>query len=94
MQFEWDNFKAWKNLKKHGVSFEEASTVFGDPLSLTVADPLHSFSEERFITIGSSARGKTIVVIHVQKGDNIRVVSARRATKRERKVYEQGKKNS
>ena len=88
--FEWDENKAGSNLAKHGVSFGEASTVFGDPLSLTIPDPDHSQAEDRFIIIGSSHRGKFLVVVHTERGDSIRIISARRAGKRERKAYEEG----
>ena len=88
--FEWDETKAGANLTKHGVSFEEAATVFGDPLSLTIPDPAHSQAEDRFVVIGQSHRRRLLVVVHTERGDNIRVISARRASKRERKVYEEG----
>lgn len=88
LTFEWDNNKALANLKKHGVSFEEASTVFGDTLSLTVPDPLHSHAEDRFVTIGMSSSGKLLIVVHSDRGDRIRIVSARTATTKERKDYE------
>ena len=88
INFEWDSDKAGANLSKHGLSFEEASTVFADPLSLTIGDPLHSSGqEERFITIGTSYQGTTTVVIHCDRGENIRLISARRATRRERRTY-------
>jgi uncharacterized DUF497 family protein len=91
LNFEWDDNKARINLAKHRISFEEASTVFGDPLSLTIADPEHSEVEERFIIIGQSHQGKLLVVVHTERGDNIRIISARRATRRERKAYEEGR---
>ncbi|MEE8484205.1 MAG: BrnT family toxin [Nitrospinota bacterium] len=91
IRFDWDKNKAKRNVAKHKVSFEEASTVFGDRLSITIEDPIHSSIEERFITIGSSFRGRMIVVIHCDKGDAIRVISARVATRGERKTYEEGK---
>jgi uncharacterized DUF497 family protein len=87
--FEWDNNKAQQNLKKHVVSFEEASTVFGDPLSITIEDPLHSVNEERFVIIGKSYLQRTLVVVFTEKGYNIRIISARLATSRERKTYEE-----
>ena len=90
LSFEWDENKAKSNLAKHGVSFEEASTVFGDPMSLTVPDPAHSQAEDRFIIIGQSHLRKLLVVVHTERGDNIRVVSARRASRKERKTYEEG----
>jgi uncharacterized DUF497 family protein len=77
------------NLAKHGVSFEEAATVFGDPLSITIPDPAHSQAEARFVILGQSHWGRLLVVIHTERGDNIRVISARRASRRERKDYEE-----
>ena len=88
MQFEWDDTKADSNQRKHGVSFTEAVTVFGDPLSLTMFDPDHSAEEVRFITIGNAATSRLIVVSHTDRGSQIRIISARVATKRERKDYE------
>jgi uncharacterized DUF497 family protein len=90
MRFEWDRGKAKSNLSKHGVSFEEAATVFGDPLSLTISDPGHSDEEDRFVTIGVSSKLRTIVLVHTDRGDHVRIVSARLATTRERKDYEEG----
>ena len=89
--FEWDKRKAAANLRKHQVSFEEAATVFADPLSLTVGDPDTHLREERSITVGQSFRGRTIVVVHVDRGDIIRLVSARPATRREKKAYEESR---
>jgi uncharacterized DUF497 family protein len=88
MKFEWDKRKAISNIKKHGVPFEEASTVFGDPLSLTIQDPRHSSKEDRYVTIGLSAEFRIIVVIHTDRGDNIRIIRARLATKGEKNHYE------
>ena len=90
MQFEWDESKARANLTKHGVSFEEAVTVFGDPVSATIADPDHSRGEDRFITMGLSAGGNTVVVVHTNRGDTVRIISARQATTGERRAYGQG----
>ena len=90
LTFEWDSRKARSNLAKHGVGFEEASTVFDDPLSLTIPDPEHSKIEDRFVTMGSAFNGKLLVVVHTDRGDNIRIISARRASRRERKSYEKG----
>jgi len=89
LNFEWDADKAKSNLAKHRISFEEASTVFGDPRSLTIPDPVHSESENRFITLGTSHRGKLLVVVHTERGDNIRIISARVASRRERRNYEE-----
>ena len=90
LTFEWDTNKARRNLVKHGVGFEESSTVFGDPRSLTIPDPVHSKVEERFVTIGASHRGKLLVVVHTERGDNMRIISARVASRRERRSYEKG----
>jgi uncharacterized protein len=90
MRFEWDPRKAAANLRKHAVSFEEASTVFADDYSLTGADPDHSVGEERFITFGMSQSGRLLVVSHTEEGDTIRIFSARRAMRSERKLYEEG----
>jgi uncharacterized DUF497 family protein len=92
LEFAWDEDKAKTNLKKHRVSFEEASSVFGDPLALTIPDPLHSEEEERFITLGESHRRRILVVVTTDRGDSIRIISARVATRRERKNYEEGNK--
>lgn len=91
MQFEWDPRKAAENLSKHGVSFEEAATVFRDPLSATGRDPDHSEVEERFVTFGLSTQNRLRTVSHTeQEGDTIRIISARLATKGEREIYEEG----
>jgi hypothetical protein len=89
LRFEWDHAKALTNLEKHGVSFEEALSVFGDPLSLTVADPAHSQGEWRFVTLGCSNAGRLLVVAHTDRRGRIRLVSARRATRREALQYEE-----
>lgn len=88
--FEWDSRKARSNKKKHGITFEEASTVFADILSITINDPSHSSGEDRFITVGTSFNEKLIVVVHTEHDDIIRIINARKATKHERKQYEQG----
>jgi hypothetical protein len=90
LSFEWDEGKASANLAKHGVSFSEASTVFADPLSRTIPDPLHSDDEGRFIIVGESAAGRALVVVHTHRGESVRIISARKATPRERKDYERG----
>ncbi|MBW1699151.1 MAG: BrnT family toxin [Deltaproteobacteria bacterium] len=90
--FEWDPKKARLNLKTHGISFDEASTAFRDPLSNTIEDPLHSEGEERFVLIGKSIRGRLLVVVHTERGDRIRIISARLATNRERLKYEEDEK--
>ena len=90
LTFEWDARKARSNLRKHGVSFVEAATVFADPLTVTIYDPDHSSArEERFITLGHSVRRRAVVVVHCDRGDSIRIVSARLATRGERKQYEE-----
>lgn len=89
MKFEWDDKKAISNLKKHGISFEEASTVFGDWLAITIEDPLHSESEDRLIIIGKSELLNTLVVVHVERSEAIRIISARTASKNEQKIYEE-----
>jgi uncharacterized DUF497 family protein len=88
LTFEWDKQKSVSNLEKHGVTFEEASTVFQDPLSLTISDPLHSLEEQRFATIGESVEREILVVVHTQQERNIRIISAREATRKERRDYE------
>jgi len=87
--FEWDEQKARQNKKKHRVSFEEASTVFGDPLSITIDDPLHSHDENRYVTIGRSIADRLLVIVHTDRGERIRLISARIATRRERMTYEE-----
>jgi len=89
LTFEWDSRKARSNLSKHGISFEEASTIFGDSLSLTIPDPDHSITERRYITVGRAFNGKLLVVVHTDRGNNIRIISARPASRRERRFYEQ-----
>jgi uncharacterized DUF497 family protein len=90
MEFTWDPDKAESNVRRHGVSFHEASTVFGDPLSTTVPDPDHSTEEERYIIVGTSHRGRLVMVAHTEQGDRIRIISARELTRRERRQYEEG----
>ena len=89
MHWTWDPEKAKANFEKHKVSFEAAATVFGDPQSVTIPDPAHSHAENRFIILGRSHDGKLLVVVHTERGDNIRIISARRAGRRERKSYEE-----
>jgi uncharacterized protein len=86
---EWDPVKAKANWRRHGVTFEEAATVFDDPLSSTIPDPLHSQIEERSIILGQSVRRRLLVVVHTDRGDAIRIVSARVANAHERKTYEE-----
>ena len=88
MRFEWDEKKERANRKKHGVSFQEATTVFGDPFAATIPDPDHSRGEPRFITIGYSTGNRLVVVSHTEEDDNFRIISAREANLHERKTYE------
>ena len=88
MEFEWDREKAKRNLRKHKVSFEEAMTIFYEPLSATFDDPDHSTDEERLITIGYSSRSRLLVVSHTERGKTIRIINARPATAHERKRHE------
>jgi hypothetical protein len=90
LKFEWDRRKAASNSKKHGVSFEDAATAFGDPLSVTIQDPKHSNDEDRFLLLGETQDKKLVVVAHTDRNDTIRIISARPATGRERKEYEKG----
>ena len=90
MVYEWNAAKAKANRQKHGVSFEEAATVFLDPLALTFPDPDHSAAEAREITIGYTAGQRFVLVSHCQRGDRTRTISARKATKKERLQYEEG----
>lgn len=90
MDFEWDELKSETNEQKHGITFQEAMTVFGDALSLTGFDPDHSDVEDRFITMGTSVLGRLLVVVHADRENTIRIISARPATRRERKDYEDG----
>lgn len=90
MHFEWDNKKAERNLRVHGVSFDEAKIVFADPLFLTFADTDHSQEEQRFIIMGQSNEGRLLVVAYTERGQTIRLISAREATRRERQYYEEG----
>jgi uncharacterized protein len=89
LEFEWDPRKAELNLKEHGVSFDEATTVFRDTLSITIADPDHSDFEDRFVDIGMSHRGQLLVVSYTERKDRIRIISARPPTRAERKSYEE-----
>ena len=90
MKCEWDPSKAAANLRKHGVSFEEAATAVADDLAITGADPDHSRSERRFVTFGASSAGRLLVVSHTERGDRLRIISARIATRSERRLYEEG----
>jgi uncharacterized DUF497 family protein len=89
VNFEWDPSKAAQNRRKLGVSFHEAATAFGDPLALTYQDPDHSFEEQRFIAVGMSSAGRLLILAHADRGESIRIISARKATVHERTDYEQ-----
>jgi uncharacterized protein len=89
VNFEWDPGKARRNRRKHRISFLEAATVFGDPLAETYPDPDHSMSEQRFITVGMSSARRVLMVAHADRDENIRIISARKATAREREHYEE-----
>ena len=90
LTFEWDEAKASANARKHGVGFDEAATAFGDVLSVTVADPDHSLDEDRFILLGVTEHDRLAVVAHTVRGDGLRLISARLATAKERRGYEEG----
>jgi uncharacterized DUF497 family protein len=90
VRFEWDLKKGASNLRKHGVTFQEAATVFGDPLAITFEDPDHSKDEERHLTFGLSLRGRLIVVSHTERKNQIRIISARLMDRKERMIYEKG----
>jgi uncharacterized DUF497 family protein len=89
LNFEWDEKKAMSNRKKHGIDFDEAATVFFDPFSITIPDHAHSAEEQRYIDIGSSAKGRVLVVVYTDQGVNIRIISCRKATYSEREYYEE-----
>ncbi|MBA2591455.1 MAG: BrnT family toxin [Gammaproteobacteria bacterium] len=90
MEFEWDEEKGAANVSKHGVSFEEAKTVFGDPLYVDFYDPDHSDDERRYLIMGESNRGRLLMVSYAESGDAVRLISARQAAAAERKGYEEG----
>jgi len=87
--FEWDEAKAKRNLQKHGISFLEAQAVFNDPLLVTFEDEEHSNGETRYVSIGMSDRGRILAIVHVERNDRIRLISCRKATVREQRLYEQ-----
>ena len=89
LRFLWDPRKAGSNERKHGVGFQEATTVFDDSLSVTIPDPAHSVDEQRFLVLGLSIRRRLLVVAHSELGESIRIISARRANRRERRIYEE-----
>jgi uncharacterized protein len=90
LTFEWDDRKAEANFRKHRVLFEDAASVFGDPNAITIYDDAHYTKEERFVTIGLSMKGPLIVICHTDRGNKIRIISARKATAKERRQYEEG----
>jgi uncharacterized DUF497 family protein len=90
MEFEWDPKKATANVQKHDVTFQEAATVFGDPLAITFEDPDHSTDENRYITFGLSLQKRLIIVSHTERGGRTRIISARLMDRKERKIYEKG----
>ena len=90
IKFEWDTRKAQRNLRKHGIDFNEASTTFADTLSITIPDPDHSEDEERWLTMGLSSRQRLLVVVHIEEIETIRIISARLANRLERRKYEEG----
>jgi uncharacterized DUF497 family protein len=89
LRFRWDARKAAENVRKHRVRFDEATTVFDDPLSVTIPDPDHSVGEQRFLLLGVSTRGRLLVVAHSEREDSVRIISARRADRKERQTYEE-----
>jgi len=90
MEFEWDTKKATANVQKHDVTFQEAATVFGDPLAITFEDPDHSTDENRYISFGLSLQKRLIVVSHTERGGRTRIISARLMDRKERRIYEEG----
>ena len=90
LEFEWDPDKAARNLRKHGVSFDAAATVFGDPLAITYGDPEHADEEDRYLTFGQSKEGDYLIVSHTDRELKTRIISARKMTRKERKQYEEG----
>ena len=90
IKFDWDPGKARRNLRKHGIGFNEASTVFADTLSITIPDPDHSQDEERWVTMGLSHRQRLLVVVYTEEEETIRLISARTADRLERRKYEEG----
>ena len=90
MEFEWDPKKGEANERKHGVSFQEAATIFGDPLAITFTDPDHSVNEERYLTFGLSRFDRLLVISHADRGHRARIISARPMTREERRIYEEG----
>lgn len=90
VRFEWDATKATANVRKHGIAFEEAATALRDPLAVTGYDPDHAADEDRFVSFGVSAEGRLLAVAHAERGEAVRLISARRASRSERTIYEEG----
>jgi uncharacterized DUF497 family protein len=90
MEFEWNPDKATLNFEKHGVSFPDAATVFNDQISVTFPDPQHSIGESRYVIIGISRYGQLLIVAHTDRGEKVRIISARKATRQEQRFYEEG----
>ncbi|HHT9105053.1 MAG TPA: BrnT family toxin [Candidatus Wujingus californicus] len=90
LTFEWDEEKAKENLRKHKIDFTEAKTIFNDPFSITITDPEHSIGEYRYVDIGQSSKGQILVIVYTDRMSNIRIISCRKATKSERRIYEEG----
>jgi len=90
VRFEWDPDKAARNLKAHGISFEEAASVFGNPLAVTFFDPDHSENEDRYLTFGESQENRLLAVVHTDREEAVRLISAREVTRQERRQYEEG----
>jgi len=88
LQFEWDEVKARQNEMKHGVTFEEGKTIFNDPYAITISDTGHSEQEDRWVDIGLSCRGRLLVIWYTERGESIRIIGCRKATKAERRSYE------
>lgn len=93
LTFEWDERKSKKNIRKHGVSFEEAKTVFNDPFAMTISDPEHSTQEERYIDVGMSSRGRILMVWYTELESNIRIIGSRKAPRSERQQYEEDRRD-
>ena len=90
MEFEWDPKKATKNARKHGVAFQEAATVFGDPLAITFEDPDHTTNEKRYLTFGLSQQKRLLIVSHTERRGRTRIMSTRPMDRKERRIYEEG----
>lgn len=94
LTFEWDERKSNENIRKHGVSFEEAKTVFNDPFAMTISDPEHSTQEDRYIDVGMSSRGRILMVWYTEREPNIRIIGSRKAPRSERRQYEEDRRDN